>query len=123
VSAPQPPEDRILLAKLHGEVMHHARWEPSDEATTQAAVEGLRELVAGREDGPALLAETAGILTGFHEGDLGEARARNGAAFCVAAGADESLIPEWVEEGRRRAARARMPPPSGGLHGGGVPRP
>ena len=58
--------------------MQNARWEPPDEATTAVAVAALRELVAGREDGPALLAETAGILVGCHEGDLKEARLGTG---------------------------------------------
>lgn len=106
---------RIVLAKLHGEVWHHARWEPPDEETTAAAVAGLRAILEGRDDGPELLAETAGILLGSHEGDLHEARARNAAGFCIAAGADESLIPQWQEVGRQRAAAARMPPPSGGM--------
>lgn len=29
---------------------------------------------------------------------------------CIAAGADESLIPRWTTEGRRRAEAARKPP-------------
>jgi hypothetical protein len=85
-----------------------------DDETTAAALAGLREILKGRDDGPELLAETAGLLLGFHEGDLHEARARNAAGFCVAAGADESLIPQWQEAGRQRAATARMPP-SGGM--------
>lgn len=37
------------------------------------------------------------------------------------AGADPEAIPRWVEVGRERAARAGLPPFSGGLHGGGRP--
>jgi hypothetical protein len=29
--------------------------------------------------------------------------AETAAALCIEAGADETLIPQWVEEGRRRA--------------------
>jgi hypothetical protein len=86
----------------------HARWRPLTEAEEAAAVAGLR---GGRNDLPA---EAAGIFEGISEGELGEPLARCAARLCRLAGADESLIPQWVEEGRRRAAVARMPP-----HGGG----
>ena len=39
---------------------------------------------------------------------LDEARTR-AAALCIEAGADVRLIPQWVEEGRRRAELARNP--------------
>jgi hypothetical protein len=32
------------------------------------------------------------------------------AELCRLAGADESLIPQWVEEGRHRAEAALLPP-------------
>ena len=67
----------------------------------------LREVAADRPD---LLAEEAGILLGFHHGGPDEPRARAEAQLLIAAGADESLIPQWIEEGRRRAQAARMPP-------------
>jgi hypothetical protein len=72
-----------------------------------AAVAELRE-VAG--DRPDLLAEEAGIQLGFHEGGLDEPRAKAAAQLLIAAGADESLIPQWAEQGRRRAEAARLPP-------------
>src|SRR5271165_1452803 len=37
------------------------------------------------------------------------------AQLCRLSGADEALIPQWVEEGRRRAEDACMPAPSGGI--------
>lgn len=37
------------------------------------------------------------------------------AELCRLAGADEDAIPRWIEEGRRRAASAALPPFSGGL--------
>ena len=74
-------------------------------AETAAAVEELREIAGGRSD---LLAETARILLGAAPGTLDEARTR-AAALCIEAGADVTLIPQWVEEGRRRAELARNP--------------
>jgi hypothetical protein len=101
---------RILIAQLHGTAMRYAGWEPPDEETTAAAVAGLLEVLAGRDDGPALLAEVAGILIGAHEGALDEAKARIGAGFCRAAGADEAAIQWWTEVGRERARNARPRP-------------
>jgi hypothetical protein len=101
---------RLVVASLSGAAQRHARWgEPTAEETA-AAVAELREILAGRDDGPALLAEVAGVRLGFYEGELGEPRAKAVARSCIAAGADESLIPEWAEEGRRRAEAARLPP-------------
>jgi hypothetical protein len=53
---------------------------------------------------------------GEHHVELGEPKAREAARLCRLAGADEALIPRWVEEGRGRAARARTMPHSGRLH-------
>ena len=97
----------MIVAELTGEAQRHARWEPPDAETTEAAVAELRKIAGGRTD---LLAEVAGIFLGTSEGELREPRARNAAAFCRAAGADEALIPQWVEIGRQRAAQARQPP-------------
>ena len=99
------------MAQLTGEARHHARWRPLTEAEEVAAVAELRALAGGRGD---LLAEVAGIFEGTSEGELDEPLARCAARLCRLAGADGSLIPQWVDEGRRRAAAARMPP-----HGGG----
>ena len=70
----------------------------------------LRELAGGRAD---LLAQVAGIFEGASDGDLDEPRARQAAHLCRLAGADETLIPQWIAEGRRRAGAARIPPHSG----------
>ena len=67
----------------------------------------LRALAGGRAD---LLAEVTGIFEGTSEGELDEPLARSAARLCRPAGADETLIPQWAEEGRRLAANARMPP-------------
>jgi hypothetical protein len=106
--------DRLLVAELHGEAQHYARWEPLPETEHAAAVAAVRELAAGRAD---LLAHVAGILEGASEGEPDEPRARQAARMCRDAGADPEAIPAWVEEGRRRRAAARMPPPDGGFHG------
>ena len=112
----RPQADRLLIAELHGEARHRARWRELSSEAEAAAVTALRELAGGRAD---LLAEVAGILEGAHEGKLDEPLARQAAALCRAAGADLGAIRGWIEEGRRRAAAARQPSYSGGLHGGG----
>jgi hypothetical protein len=54
---------------------------------------------------------------------LDEPFARRAAQLCRKAGADPAAIEGWIEEGRRRGARARMPPFSGGMHGMQSPGP
>ena len=70
----------------------------------------LRELAGGRAD---LLAEVAGSFEGVSDGELDEPLARQAAQLCRLAGADETLIPQWIEEGQRRTRVARMRPHSG----------
>jgi hypothetical protein len=60
----------------------------------------------------------AGIFEGTSEGELDEPLARQASMLARKAGADPEAIPAWIEEGRRRAANARQPPFSGGLHDG-----
>lgn len=67
----------------------------------------LRELAGDRTD---LLAEVAGIFEGAGASEPDAARRLNAARLCRDAGADEALIPGWVEEGKRRAEQARQPP-------------
>jgi len=111
----RPEADRILIAQLAGEARHHAKWRELTGDEEAAAVTALRDLAAGRAD---LLAEVAGVLEGASEGELNEPLARQAAMLCRKAGADPQAIPEWIEEGRRRRAAARLPRFSGGLHGG-----
>jgi hypothetical protein len=108
---PQP--DRILVAQLTGEARHHAKWRELSGDEEAAAVAALRELASGRAD---LLAQVAGLLEGYAEGELGAPINRQAAGLCRKAGADPEAIPAWIEEGRRRRAVARRPPFSGGLH-------
>ena len=109
----RPQADRLLIAELHGEARHHAKWRDLSADEEAAAVAGLREL-AGRAD---LLAEVAGILEGAHEGQMDEALTRQAAGLCCKAGADPEAIPAWIEEGRRRRDNASRPPFSGGVRG------
>ena len=109
----RPQADRILVAQLTGTAQHHAKWRELTEAEHAVAVAGLRELAAGRAD---LLAEVAGTLEGFAEGELHEQHAGQAAQLCRDAGADPDQVPAWIEIGRQRAARVRQPPFSGGLH-------
>ena len=111
----RPQPDRLLVAELYGEARHRARWRDLSSEEETAAVAEVRQLADGRAD---LLAEVAGILEGAREGEPDEPLARQAAGLCRKAGADPEVIPAWIEEGRRRAANARQPPFSGGLHDG-----
>ena len=79
----------------------------------------LRELAGGRAD---LRAKVCGVMEGASEGELHEPPARHAAELCRKAGVGPEAIPRWIAEGRKRRDAARMPPFSGGLHGGGAPR-
>jgi hypothetical protein len=92
--------DRLLAARLMSVAQRHARWRKPTQDETNAVVPDLREIAGDRPD---LLAEVAGILLGASEGVLDEPRSNAAASFCIAAGADESLIP-GMDRGR--------PPPS-----------
>ena len=97
---------RLVAAALTAAAQRHTNWHQLTEDETAAAVAELQKILAGRDDGPELLAETAGILLGFSEGSLAEAKAKAAAQLCRLAGADEALIPRRAEEGCRRAASA-----------------
>jgi hypothetical protein len=97
----------MIVAEITGEARHHAKWRPLTEEEEAAALAEIRALAGGRAD---LLAEVAGIFEGTSEGELDEPLARHAAQLCRLAGADETLILRWTDEGRRRAANARKPP-------------
>jgi hypothetical protein len=103
----RPQADRILVAQLTGEARHRARWRELTGDEEAAAIDALADLAGGRAD---LLAEVAGIFEGTGEGELDERLVRQAAALCRDAGADLEAIPAWIEEGRRRAMTARLPP-------------
>jgi|SRR5271166_623033 len=58
---------------------------------------------------------------GTSEGELDEPLARQAAQLCRLAGADETLIPHWIAEGRRRAGAARTRPHSGQFRSSPLP--
>jgi len=109
--APAAPEaDQQTVARLAGAAGRHAPWRRPTEAETAAAVDELREIAGDRGD---LLAEVAGLLIGFYRETNQERKAQAAARYCIAAGADPDLIPQWIEEGRCRGAAARQPPHAG----------
>src|SRR5207247_10593397 len=77
-----------------------ARARPLTDAEQREAAATLSQVAKGRAD---LLAESAGLAIGAHEGSPDEARYLQAAQLCIDAGADSSLIPQWIEAGRRRA--------------------
>jgi hypothetical protein len=97
-----PDSARLIVAGLSGAAERHVNWHQPTEPEAAAAVAEFAEIIRGRDDGPALLAEVAGLLTGYHEGGLDEPRARAAAHFLTEAGADQELAEQWAGEGRRR---------------------
>jgi hypothetical protein len=106
---PGPDRDRLLVARISSIAQRHARWGAMDEAQKAVGEAELREIARDRSD---LLAEVVGVSLGTAEGKGPEYEAQRQAVaeLCLTAGADESLIPEWIAEGKRRAAERRMPP-------------
>ena len=101
---------RLALARLHGTVRHHVRLNPAQDSPRDVALAAVAELVDGRPDGPALLAETAGIMLGTARWPEDTDQAERSAELLEAAGADQKLIPHWVEIGHGRATAAAKPP-------------
>jgi hypothetical protein len=99
--------DQLTVARLTSAAQRHAPSQAPTEAETVAAVAELREIADGRGD---LLAEVAGLLTGYYRGTVEELRAGTAARFCRAAGAEVALISRWTAEGERRAAVAHEVP-------------
>jgi hypothetical protein len=100
-------QDQLTVARLTSAAQRHAPPQPPTAAETAAAVAELREIAGGRGD---LLAEVAGLLTGYFRGTAEEMRAGTAARLCRAAGADTALISRWTAEGERRAAVAHEVP-------------
>jgi hypothetical protein len=95
--------DRALLAEITGVARRLARGHTLTGAEQQEAAAALSQVAQGRAD---LLAESAGLAIGAHEGNPDEARYLQAAQLCIDAGADLTTIPDWIEEGRRRAGAA-----------------
>ena len=117
VVPPQAParyeSDQLTVARLAGAAQRHAPWRKPTAAETAAAVAELREIAGARSD---LLAQVAGLLTGFYRRTREEARARAAAHFCIVAGARREEIPRWTEVGRCRATAARQASDAGQRH-------
>jgi hypothetical protein len=111
---PGPATDRLIVARLSGIAQRHARWGGLTEAERAAGAAELRDLAGDRAD---LLAEVAGLVIGTAESKGHEYKAQGQAVaeLCRLGGADEDAILRWIEEGRRRATSAALPPFSGGL--------
>lgn len=105
----RPVSDRIAVAQLTGTVHRHAGWKAQLTGNELAvAVAELQGITKGRPDGPALMAEVAGLLTGAAFGiPLEEDKAILEAQILVAAGADEFPIDGWTCLGAERTASAR----------------
>jgi hypothetical protein len=99
----EPEADQLTVARLTGAAGRHAPWREPTAAETAAAVAELREIAGDRGD---LLAEVAGLFIGFYRETNQERKAEAAARYCVAAGANPDLIPQWIEVGRGRAALA-----------------
>jgi hypothetical protein len=95
--------DRALLAEITGVARRLARGQRLSNAEQQEAAAALSQVAQGRAD---LLAESAGLAIGAHEGNPDEARYLQAAQLCIDAGADLATIPDWIQEGRRRAGAA-----------------
>jgi hypothetical protein len=104
VTQDRPAADQLILGRLDGTALRHARRHPFTPEEAGAAVGELRQIAAGRGD---LLGEVAGILAGFYTGTPEEAKAQTAAELLAAAGADARQAAQWAMEGRRRAELAR----------------
>lgn len=105
-----PDRDRLTSARIAAITRRHARGRPLTGVEEAAALAGLAEVADGRVD---LLAAQAGLAIGFHDQDTEAPVYLQIAQLCIKAGADTSQIPDWIEEGRRRAAAARQTPFTG----------
>jgi len=106
---PGPDADRLIVARLTGVAWRHARWGALDEDQAAAGAAELREIA---DDCGDLLAEVAGLALGTAEarGERYTAKGQAVAGLCRLAGADETAIAGWAEEGRRRVAIRSKPP-------------
>jgi len=107
--------DGVLVARIAGTASRHAgAGAPLSEESEATAVAELRELAAGRGD---LLARWAGIKLGYTQpSDVDADRCQLIAELCIKAGADLSLIEEWVTVGRIRREQAATRPYTGVTH-------
>jgi hypothetical protein len=102
-----PDPDHVRYAQIAEAAARYVQGAVSTAEEEAAAIAELAQAAAGRPD---LLAERAGTALGFSQGGLEPARNRQIAEFCIAAGADKTLMGHWVTVGRELAARVRAMP-------------
>src|SRR5262249_61418670 len=98
--------DRALLAEITGVARRLARGRPLTGAEQQEAAATLGQVARSRAD---LLAESAGLAIGGHEGDRDEAHYLRAAQLCIDAGPDLGSLPPSLEGGPPRAAAGCAP--------------
>ncbi len=91
------PED-LACARLDGISHRHATREPIDVDTAVA------ELLAVEAVTPDKLAESAGLALGFYRNEMDYDSHVMAALLLVRAGADLTLVSDWMREGARRRA-------------------
>ena len=86
-------------------MLGRARWGGLTEAEKASGAAELREAAGDRGD---LLAEVAGLALGSpgSRGPEYEARGQAVAELCRRAGADEALIPQWIQKGKQLRLRS-----------------
>lgn len=110
---PELPDDETLKPATEAvrALLGRARRRAPDHTRLTWMSHCLGAVAGDRGD---LFAEVAGLALGTAEGRTPSTRPGQVVVdMCRAADADETLIPQWVAEGKRRAEAARMKP-----HGG-----
>jgi hypothetical protein len=110
---PAPEPDNILEARIAGTASRHAGG--GNPLTPDQEIEAVRELreLAGHR--PDLLARHAGLCLG--SGQTRQTPADHLAAdLCLKAGADPTIIAEWITIGQGRAQAAAAIPYTGVMH-------
>ncbi|HYB14719.1 MAG TPA: hypothetical protein VEF71_04510 [Streptosporangiaceae bacterium] len=69
---------RLIVASLSGAAGRHVNWHQPTEREAAAAVAEFAEIIGGRDDGPALLAEVPGLALGTAEARARSTRPRRG---------------------------------------------
>ena len=80
-----PDSAQLIVASLSGAAQRHVNWHEPSEPETAAAVAEFAEIIGDRNDGPALLAEVAGLALGTAEGKGQEYQAKARAVPACAA--------------------------------------
>jgi hypothetical protein len=102
--------DQLLSARIAAACRRHCARGVVDDR--DQAVAELQEFAGDRPD---LLAEHAGLSTGWAQAvaPVMAPGFRAEADLCRAAGADPEKIGQWIRVGRKRAEQARLPPHAG----------